>query len=61
MKTNNKIEYNVNPNHPLYETMRKVVMKHLGLEDIVETVLENEMLVKITALGKYQVKKASMQ
>ena len=27
----------------------------------VETVLENEMLVKITSLGKYQVKKASMQ
>ena len=27
----------------------------------VETILENEMLVKITALGKYQVKKASMQ
>ena len=27
----------------------------------VDTILENEMLVKITALGKYQVKKASMQ
>ena len=39
-KSNNKIEYNVNSSHPLYETMRKVVMKHLGLEDIVETVLD---------------------
>tara|TARA_B100001063_G_scaffold57644_1_gene51886 strand:+ start:1910 stop:2422 length:513 start_codon:yes stop_codon:yes gene_type:complete len=39
-KSENKIEYNVNTNHPLYDTLRKVVMKHLGLEDIVETVLE---------------------
>ena len=27
-------------NHPLYETMKKVVMKHLGLEDIVDAVLD---------------------
>lgn len=40
LKSENKIEYNVNTNHPLYDTLRKVVMKHLGLEDIVETVLE---------------------
>tara|TARA_B110000008_G_C16556285_1_gene398380 strand:- start:53 stop:565 length:513 start_codon:yes stop_codon:yes gene_type:complete len=40
LKSENKIEYNVNTNHPLYDTLRKVVMKHLGLEDIVEAVLE---------------------
>ena len=40
VKSNNKIEYNVNTRHPLYDTLRKVVYKHLGLEDIVETVLE---------------------
>lgn len=40
LKSENKIEYNVNTNHPLYNTLRKVVMKHLGLEDIVEAVLE---------------------
>ena len=38
-KQENKVEYKVNINHPLYNTMKKVVMKHLGLEDIVETVL----------------------
>ena len=38
-KKENKVEYNVNIKHPLYDTMKKVVMKHLGLEDIVETVL----------------------
>tara|TARA_B110000914_G_scaffold221985_2_gene234697 strand:- start:814 stop:1329 length:516 start_codon:yes stop_codon:yes gene_type:complete len=53
-KTNNKIEYNVNSNHPLYETMRKVVMKHLGLEDIVETVLKKIGNVeKIILIGDY--------
>ena len=37
---NNSVEYNVNSSHPLYDTLRKVVLKHLGLEDIVEAVLE---------------------
>jgi hypothetical protein len=40
IKINNKIEYRANINHPLFDVLRKVVMKHLGLEDIVENVLE---------------------
>jgi hypothetical protein len=40
VKLDNKVEYKVNSNHPLYETLRKVVLKHLGLEDLVEAVLE---------------------
>ena len=40
LKVNNKIEYKANTNHPLFETLRKVVLKHLGLEDLVEKVLE---------------------
>lgn len=40
IKINNKIEYKANINHPLFDVLRKVVMKHLGLEDIVENVLE---------------------
>tara|TARA_B100000900_G_scaffold356101_1_gene325675 strand:+ start:140 stop:652 length:513 start_codon:yes stop_codon:yes gene_type:complete len=39
-RTNNKIEYRVNTDHPLYETLKKIVYKHLGLEDIVDVVLE---------------------
>jgi hypothetical protein len=39
-KSNNKIEYNVNSSHPLYDTLKKVVYKHLGLEDIIENVLD---------------------
>ena len=40
IKVNNKVEYKANTNHPLFEVLRKVVLKHLGLEDVVETVLE---------------------
>lgn len=54
IKSNNKIEYNVNTNHPLYNTLKKVVYKHLGLEDIVETVLERMGNVKkIIITGDY--------
>tara|TARA_B100001121_G_scaffold305790_1_gene324028 strand:- start:1681 stop:2190 length:510 start_codon:yes stop_codon:yes gene_type:complete len=54
IKINNKVEYKVNSSHPLYDTMRKVVMKHLGLEDIVETVISKIGNVKqIILLGDY--------
>ena len=54
VKNNNKIEYQANSNHPLYEVLRKVVLKHLGLEDIVETVLERMGNVqKIILVGDY--------
>ena len=54
VKSNNKIEYNVNTKHPLYETLKKVVYKHLGLEDIIETVLERMGNVeKIIIIGDY--------
>ncbi len=54
IKSNNKVEYNVNVKHPLYETLKKVVYKHLGLEDIVENVL-NRMgnVQEITITGDY--------
>jgi len=34
------VEYKANIKHPLFEVMQKVVFKHLGLEDVVESVLE---------------------
>lgn len=53
-KKNNKIEYKVNSDHPLYETLRKVVLKHLGLEDLVDTVLARMGNVeKILIIGDY--------
>ena len=54
IKTNNKVEYKANINHPLFDVLRKVVLKHLGLEDIVETVLDRMGDVKqIILVGDY--------
>tara|TARA_B100000965_G_C19575442_1_gene751132 strand:+ start:1405 stop:1917 length:513 start_codon:yes stop_codon:yes gene_type:complete len=54
VKNDNKIEYRVNSTHPLFETLRKVVLKHLGLEDIVDAVLEKMGNVKkIILIGDY--------
>ena len=54
LKRENKIEYKANIKHPMYEVLRKVVLKHLGLEDIVETVLERMGNVeKIILVGDY--------
>ena len=54
IKKENKIEYKVNSKHPLYETLKKVVYKHLGLEDIVETVIDRMGNVEeILLIGDY--------
>ena len=58
MKVDNKVEYKANANHPLFEVLRKVVLKHLGLEDIVETVLERMGNVEeIILVGDWQKEK----
>ena len=46
VKLNNKVEYKANTKHPLYDVLRKVVLKHLGLEDVVDTVLERMGSIK---------------
>ena len=46
VKNDNKVEYKVNSKHPLYSTLKKVVYKHLGLEDLVDTVIERMGNVK---------------
>mgnify|MGYP001276099439 CR=1 FL=1 len=54
VRVNNKIEYKANINHPLFEVLRKVVLKHLGLEDVVETVLDRMGdLDQIILVGDY--------
>jgi predicted transcriptional regulator len=53
-KSNNKVEYKANTRHPLYEVLRKVILKHLGLEDAVEVVLERMGEVEqIILIGDY--------
>ena len=54
IKINNKVEYKANTSHPLFNVLRKVVLKHLGLEDMVETVLSRMGNVEeIILVGDY--------
>ena len=51
---NNKIVYKANASHPLFKIIQKIVKKHLGIEDILETVLKRIGDVKkIMILGDY--------
>tara|TARA_B100000575_G_C23121628_1_gene649192 strand:+ start:149 stop:655 length:507 start_codon:yes stop_codon:yes gene_type:complete len=51
---NNKVVYSANKNHPLFNVLQSIVRKHLGIEDIVNKVLNNiGKIKKIILLGDY--------
>ena len=51
---NNKVIYKANSSHPLFKIIQKIVKKHLGIEEILETVLKLIGDVKkIMILGDY--------
>ena len=53
-KSNNKIQYKANTGHPMFSALQKVILKHLGLEDAVEIVLERMGDVEqIILIGDY--------
>ena len=53
-KDHNKVGYRANIEHPLFDILQKVVYKHLGLEEIVERVLERMGPVhQILLIGDY--------
>ena len=53
-KSNNKINYKANTEHPMFSVLQKVILKHLGLEDAVEIVLERMGDVEqIILIGNY--------
>jgi predicted transcriptional regulator len=53
-KDHNKVGYKANIGHPLFDMLQKVVRKDLGLEEIVERVLERMGPVqKILLVGDY--------
>ncbi len=53
-KENNRVIYNANTSHPMFGVLQKIVRQHLGLEDIVETVIERIGDVDSIALtGEY--------
>ena len=53
-KENNRVIYNANTSHPMFGVLQKIVRQHLGLEDIVETVIKRIGNVDQIALtGEY--------
>ena len=54
VKVNNKVKYKANTKHPMFEILQKIVLKHLGIEEIIETVLSKIGDVsKIVLVGDY--------
>ena len=51
---NNKIIYSANQKHPLFEVLQSIVRKHLGIEGIVNSVVEKiGDIKKIVLIGDY--------
>ena len=51
---NNKVVYRANISHPLFKVIQQIVHKHLGIEDILETVYNRIGNVeKVLLLGDY--------
>ena len=51
---NNKVIYSANSSHPLFKIIQKIIHKHLGIEDILETVYNRIGDVeKVLLLGDY--------
>ena len=51
---NNKIFYHANVDHPMFYVLQSIVRKHLGIEDIVQRILDKiGSIDKIILLGDY--------
>ena len=54
VKSNNKVIYNANKKHPLFAVLQKVVRQHLGIEDIIDSILNKIGDVRSVAIvGDY--------
>jgi len=54
VKSDNKVIYNANKKHPLFAVLQKVIRQHLGIEEIIDSILYNLGDVKSVALvGDY--------
>jgi glutathione peroxidase-family protein len=40
VKSNNKVIYNANKKHPLFTVLQKVIRQHLGIEEIIDSILD---------------------
>ena len=54
VKSDNKIIYNANKKHPLFTILQKVIRQHLGIEEIIDSILNNLGDIRSVALvGDY--------
>jgi predicted transcriptional regulator len=50
----NKVSYKANTKHPLYKTLKKIIFQHIGLDSIVEMILDRMGYVKkVIVIGDY--------
>jgi hypothetical protein len=40
VKSDNKIIYNANKAHPLFKVLQKIIRQHLGIEEIIDSILD---------------------
>ena len=53
-KSNNRVIYNANKKHPLFKVLQKLIKQHLGIDEIVTSILEKLGNVKSVAItGDY--------
>lgn len=53
-KENNKIIYEVNKIHPMFKVLQKIIRQHLGIEEIVDTIISRiGDINKILLIGNY--------
>ena len=50
----NRVSYKANTKHPLYKTLKKIIFQHIGLDSIVEMILDRMGNVKkVIVIGDY--------
>ena len=53
-RSNNRVIYNANKKHPLFKVLQKVIKQHLGIDEIVTSILEKLGDIKSVAItGDY--------
>ena len=55
VKSNNKVIYNANKKHPLFAVLQKVIRQHLGIEDIIDSILDKigDDIRSVAIVGDY--------
>ena len=54
VKLDNKVIYNANKKHPLFSILQKVIRQHLGIEEIIDSILDKiGNVISVAIVGDY--------